>query len=111
MPAEVVVGSFCASWFASYDVPGSKGNTYRCSLNGTSGPHCPCKSFQFAPETDKRCKHLDQIHREACLWNVQFHEGNKPVALYPVAYDMSNEIPGETCPNCHGPVVAVRIAV
>lgn len=112
MPAEVVTGRFCASWFASYDIPSSKpGKSYRCSLSGTHGPYCPCKSFEFSPLDSRNCRHIEQIHREACLWNVQWHEGNNPILLRPVAYDSSYEIPNDTCPNCGGPVIAVKIAV
>lgn len=113
MPAEIVTGSFCASWFAAYDVPSSKpGKFYRCTLNGAeSQPYCPCKSFEFSPLDGRNCKHIEKLHREACLWNVQWHPGNRPVLLRPVAWDERSVIPGEACPNCGGPVIAVRIAV
>ena len=112
MPAEIVTGSFCASYFARYEIEGSEKYPYHPTLNGAeSQPYCPCKSFEFSKLDNRTCKHIDRIHREACLWNEQWHRGNNPVLLRPTEIDDRFVIPGKACPNCDGPVVAVKIAV
>jgi hypothetical protein len=110
MPAEITTGEFCASYYGLYTVSGSKpGTSYEVTLNGTAGPHCTCPAFKFSRDHD--CKHLAFVHKQACLWNCQWHDGNDEVTIRPVEFDWYNEIPGERCPNCDGPVIAVRIAV
>lgn len=109
MPAEIVTGEFCASYYGTYFVPGSKGETYAVVMSGT-GAHCTCKAFQFSGES-RSCKHIERVYAEACMWNCQWHDGNAPVMRKPDEVHAPHVIPNETCPNCGGPVVPVRIAV
>lgn len=125
MPAEIVTGSFCASWFGAYSVPGSKpGTLYRVTMNGgesmptcyietgpNAGQRCPAMKYFKGPQYDAQCKHIKKVHDSFCGWNCQWSEGNKHVTLRPEAIDERSVIPGEACPNCGGPTCAVRIAV
>ncbi len=113
MPAEITSGRFCGSWFATYHVTGSKGANYVVTLNGgESWPHCTCPAFQYADPNDKSCKHVRYVMDKACLWNCQWHDGNKRLGLLrPVEVWSRNVIPRDRCPNCGGKVVAVMIAV
>lgn len=112
MPAEIVPGEFCASWFGTYEVTGTNGTKYVVDLSGGEGPaSCTCPAFKYAkgPVYDRTCKHIAQVHQEACLWNCQWHDGNE-VKMRP-KHTYGQVIPDSHCPNCNGPTVAVRIAV
>lgn len=118
MPAQIEPGEFCASYWASYEVPGSKpGTFYRVTLYGAEQrASCTCKAYEFACrrvawDDNPTCKHIDYVWKHACMWNCQWHDGNAEVTLKPKAYFSQNVIAEEKCPNCEGPVVAVLIAV
>lgn len=112
MSAEIVTGRFCADYFSSFEVPGSRGNTYVVTLGGTAAD-CTCPAYKFfrGPEYDRTCKHIAYVWEHACLWNEQWCDG-KEDDLSPVAGSLTYDtIPGEVCPHCGGPVCPVKIAV
>lgn len=107
MPAEITTGEYCASWFATYKVEGSKGDVYTVSLSGGEGPvHCTCPAFRYRDD----CKHIKHVLDHACLWNCQWHDGNEEVTLRPEAITV-DPITRSACANCGGPLVPVRIAI
>ena len=114
-PAQIETGLFCATYFAEYQIPGSRpGVSYRVVLGGGEAPaSCTCPAFTYskAPVFDRECKHIRRVHQQACMWNCQWHEGNRIIGLRPTEIWSGNVVPDEHCPNCMGPVVAVRIAV
>jgi len=117
MPYSIETGSFCESWYAANEIPGSKGRTYRVTINGAEDyPHCTCPAFTYHKNgfeddyTHPRCKHIERVFKEACLYNCQWHEGNKEVKLLPIEVHYSPRL-AEKCPNCGGDTVPVRIAV
>ena len=114
MGYEIVTGEFCASYYASYTVPGSKPDTeWHVSHDGILPPHCDCPAFMYykGDPWDRTCKHINYVWNHACMWNCQWHEGNKEITVKPDSIDEGNVIKGSSCPNCGGPVVAVKIAV
>lgn len=123
MPAEIVPGEFCSSWFGVYRLPSLDSHTlqlipgsplkYIVDLSGGEGPaHCTCPAFAHfkGGPWDRTCKHIEYVHKHACLWNCQWHEGNPPPQLQPESTH-GHHIPESKCPNCGEPLVAVRIAV
>lgn len=114
MPAEIVPGSFCASYFGSFEVAGSNGDVHHVSTHGGEGPafcDCPAFRFQRGPTYDRTCKHTKWVWEHGCFWNCQWHEGNAEVTIRPTSIGTGNVIESEHCPNCGGPLVAVLIAV
>jgi hypothetical protein len=112
MSYDIVTGAFCASSYGIFEVPGSKpGVTYRVEFACTHGAFCTCTAFKFAPGDDKTCKHITYAYEHSCQYNVQWNEGHENADLTPIGYTYDAIIPGETCPVCGGPVVAVKIAV
>jgi hypothetical protein len=108
MPAEVVVMYDCASNFATYEVPGSSGNTYDVTLGGETYAHCPCTGFGFR----KDCSHVKYVWDHACLYNPQWHDGKENPDLVPKEYERTVGFNEKVrCPACGGPSVAVRRAV
>lgn len=121
MPAQIVPGEFCASYWSTYEVRGSKGDTYivtwrggeeapSCHKKEANGDLTVCKAWQFKPWDDKQCKHTQQVWASGCFWNCQWFEGNADVKLRGEVHS-PHIIAGAACPNCSGPLVAVRISV
>lgn len=110
MPAEIVPGEFCSTWYATYRVPSDSDPsvTYRVILNGAEAqPSCTCKAFHY----HGGCKHIKFVMDHACLWNCQWYDGNPPLdRISPDAHHL-DAIVGAECPNCGGPLISVRIAV
>lgn len=119
MPAQIVTGEFCSSYFGKYEVRSMTDpyKTYIVMLNGgEQPPSCTCPAFQHALrraawDDTPHCKHIDYVWTHACMWNCQWHEGNDPVELKPVAIWSHNVIAESHCTNCEEPLVAVLIAV
>lgn len=108
MSYEIVTGQFCSSWFGTYEIAGSKGAVYCVDIYGAEqAPHCTCPAYKFSK--DRTCKHIDQVMKRACLWNCQWHDGNKDHDLTPKY--VNERTLHDTCPNCAQPTVPVRIAV
>lgn len=115
MPAEIVTAFFCASWDASYTVEGSGGNSYdvRISPEGRTWCSCPAYKHFRGEEYDRTCKHIKLVHNEACLWNPQWpmpSQERGEVLRQPTMVSTRTMV-SERCPQCGGPVVAVRIAI
>lgn len=114
MPAEIVTGEFCASYFGEYRVPGSKlGTVYTVSHWGSGAAECTCPAFKFfkGADHDRTCKHVEYVWQHACMWNCQWFDGNEVVDLTAETFLYGPPIAGRSCPNCDGPVVPVKIAV
>lgn len=114
MPAQTETGLFCATNFGEYEISGSNGKVYHVSIDGASGTFCDCPAYKYSKGEvyDKTCKHIQQVWKEACMWNVQWFEGNNPHELLPASFNHSTlSGNGYNCPNCGGPTVPVRIAV
>jgi len=113
MPAQLVPGEFCSSYFATYEVRSQSNalTVYTVSLWGSEAPAlCTCPAYQYSGER-RECKHIDYVFKHACMWNCQWHTGNKPVELEPKSINTGSVIPDSHCPNCNAPLVAVMIAV
>lgn len=114
MPVDIVPGEFCATYFGSYDVPGSRpGVTYHVVHDGGEGPaSCDCPAFKYFKGAvyDRTCKHIEYVWKHACMWNCQWFEGNPNPTLVPTHINRP-VLPNSHCPNCGGPTVGVRIAV
>jgi len=113
MPAEIVTMTECADFYGVFEVEGSKGAKYRVAFGGGEGPAtCTCPAYQYAKGAvyDKTCKHIDRVFKEGCFWHPQWHDPG-PRTIAPVETYSPNEVPGEKCPGCGGPVVAIRVAV
>lgn len=113
MPADIVTMADCASNYGVFKMPGSRGETHTVTLGGSEGgAHCTCKAWQFAAWDDKDCKHVRRLwNGGACLYNPQWKDGTANPEFRPVSYTYDAIIPGEECPACGGPMVAVRRAV
>lgn len=110
MPADIVTLLDCASNYGVFVITGST-DTYTVTFSGSEGPaHCTCKAFKFSGN-DRDCKHIRQVWEQACLYNAQWHDGQANPELRPVEYTYDAIVPGNKCPACGGPVVAVRRAV
>ena len=112
MSYDIVVMEDCASNYGVFDVEGSRGAVHTVTLGGSEGPaHCTCPSFFYKPGEvfDKTCKHTDLVIEEACLYNPQWREG-KADPRRPDRY-LDRSFTGSKCPDCGGPMVAVRRAV
>lgn len=111
MPAEIIVMADCQSNYGVYKLPGSKGTVYTVSFGGSEGPaHCTCPAYKFSGE-GRHCKHIEKVWNGACMYNPQWCKGHNPIRFKPVEYTYDAVVPDEECPNCGGPVVAVRRAV
>lgn len=111
MPAEIVVMADCQSNYGVFEVTGSKGNTYTVTFSGSEGAaHCTCPAWKYSGE-EMYCKHIEQVWNGACMFNPQWCGGHTPVTFKPKSYTYDAVVPGEQCPNCGGPMVAVRRAV
>lgn len=115
MSYDIEAAVFCADYLGVFMVPASNGkDKYTVTLSGPEGgAHCDCMAFKYfkGPADERTCKHIKQVWDEACLWNPQWHEGG-PDTIDPVAHvDVSRFVPGQSCPECGGPVFPVRIAV
>ena len=105
----------CASNFATFEVPGSKGNTYEVTFGGESYVDCrdkatgeKCKGFQFKQD----CKHIHFAYENACMYNPQYNDGKANPPLKPVEYERGPGFLSDgKCPACGGPTVVVRRAV
>lgn len=117
MPAEIVTGRFCASWFSDFYVPSSSSQAiYKVSMGGTSHVHCTCPAFRHfrGAEYDRTCKHIAEVFAGACLWNEQWRSGPESgeITCWPIEGSCDYQmVPGESCPTCGGPVCPVKIAV
>jgi len=101
----------CATnYFWQTDVKGSKGDVYvvhwgrlpeaRAMEAGVShGWQCECKGYKFRGT----CKHIAEVEAEGrrCAWNAELAIVERPLnaSKYP------------ECPECGGPVRAMRVAV
>ncbi len=109
MGYDIVVMEDCASCFGVFHIEGSHGEKYVVTFGGESYAHCTCKAFQFS--RDHHCKHIDEVYRNACMYNSQYNDGNPNPKYRPVDYTYHAVVEGDKCPACGGPVVAVRRAV
>lgn len=111
MPAEIITASFCADYWADFEVESQSGSgeTYTVTMNGGEGiAHCTCKAYEYSGN-NHHCKHIDYVFQNGCFWNPQWYDGGSR-KLKPKVINGST-IPGEKCPRCGGPMIAVRIAV
>ena len=92
-------GWMCASnelW--STQVVGSKGSLYSVTFgfcpggNATHDWSCTCPQNTFR---HRECSHILAVKNQRCGWHQQFHGGNVDPA-------------SPQCPQCGGPVVAIR---
>jgi hypothetical protein len=115
MPADIVVMADCQSNYGVYKVrsDSNRRKFYTVSFGGSEGPaHCTCKAFQYSgPFGDQHCKHVERVWNGACMYNPQWCDGHQPVEFEPMDYNYNMVVEGEQCPNCGGPMVAVRRAV
>ena len=76
--------------------------TYGCvhgrACNYSHGYSCSCKAFQFKP--NQECKHIKLAKPHHCQWNQEAVMGSS-----------APRPPDNQCPNCHGPLSVVAIAV
>lgn len=106
MSVDIVTMSECADFHSVFEVVGSKGDTYHVSYaGGEGGAHCTCPGFKYRQD----CKHVNETFKRGCFWHPQWHDAG-PAEVRPVEVT-PHTVPGEQCPGCGGPVVAVRMAV
>jgi len=114
---DIITVGFCSSYWGVYEVPSSSdpSKTYRVTLASPEGEvDCSCPDFENRGQfrDPPSCKHTDRVQREACLWNPQWFDGNKPVKLKPIEYHYATDaILVKKCPNCGADVCPVRVAV
>ena len=108
MPVSIEMMPTCASTFADFKCESSDGSKiYMLQTNGPEGQiFCDCP----AGKHNRECKHVKRLWEEACLFNPQWHDGGK-AEWKPVGYDFHDFLEGEECPNCKGPMIAVKYAV
>lgn len=101
--------TFCADYAGVFVVQSESkpGKSYTVTISGPKGPHCTCPAFYFS---HGECKHLTRVWREGCFWNPAWSDGG-PHTTRPVWISSGNVLADERCPNCDGPLIAVRIAV
>jgi hypothetical protein len=81
------------------EVTGSRGDVYVARFGEVFGKDvqrmwsCTCSVFKFSG--GKPCKHIAAAKAERCAWNEDFGDGGTYTR----------------CPECHGPVEVIRIAV
>jgi len=107
MGYDIVTMADCASNYGTFEVPASKGTRTVHWSGSESMPHCGCDGFKYRQD----CKHVKYVMEHACLYNPQWHDGQEDPELRPLSFNYDAFIPGEDCPACGGPVVAVRRAV
>ena len=109
MPDLDIVGAWvCATnTYWEHEVKSSRGGeVYTVKFEHRPWPHevqydytCTCKAFTFGK--GKYCKHIDQVKHLRCGWNGEL----EPTAEAP-AKDGHH-----ICPDCDGPVEAVKVGV
>lgn len=111
MPAETITMIDCATNYGIYKIPGSKGKEHIVTMNGSEGKaDCTCDDFKYRGWKTGKCKHIEQVWNQACMFNPQWHDGKTNPALVPVDFGRESFVTGSTC-VCGGPMVAVRRAV
>jgi hypothetical protein len=106
MPVDIVTMEDCASNYGVFTVTGSKGDKYTVTFSGSEGPaHCTCPGFKFR----QNCKHIEQVYKDACLFNPQWHDAKSKPKLRPSSYTYTQF--SKTKCRCGGPMVYVRHAV
>lgn len=117
MGVDIIPALDCASAFGVYEMPSKSRPSlrHRLILHGETDASCACEAWQnFKGEPwDRTCPHMKAVWDRtngACLYNMQWCEGIADPKIRPVGYT-APLVPGEKCPACGGPVVAVRRAV
>ena len=59
---------------------------------------CTCKGFTFGKGA--YCKHIKAVMAERCGWNAELDPGAEPI-----------KGTNHACPDCEGPLVAMRVGV
>lgn len=88
-------------------VKGSKGAVYQVSWTFAPGPDyphqygwdCDCPAFKY--RGGQTCKHIKQVQDKRCAWNAELEPTAKPDKI-------GTEF---CCPDCRGPVEAMRVGV
>lgn len=111
---SIETATICPQNYASFEVAGSKGNTYRVSFDDY-GRTCTCPAFKFSAEADydKTCKHVKAVEAHGCLYHVQGADAG-PNDLADVGITLlgvHGSHVSEGCPGCGEPMLAIRIAV
>jgi len=90
--------------FFTTKIAGSNGKSYEVTYCETpNGPyqygwHCTCADFVFRKNTD--CKHIKQAKELKCNWNCDAWMGNR-----------SEANPDNTCPECGGETIVIKVGV
>jgi hypothetical protein len=105
MSVTIATAEDCASNYGTFEIQGSKGDTYQVTFSGSEGPaHCTCPGFKYRGD----CKHIAEVYGGACLYNPQWHDGNSEPEFRPV--QIHNQQFGPSTCKCGGPMVLVRRA-
>lgn len=75
MSVSIEIQAWCADYFGTFIVEGSKAGTqYEVTLSGGGDglPHCTCPAYKYAKDSD--CKHIRKVWAEACLFNLQWKD-------------------------------------
>ena len=115
MPDFIIeVMGYCPQVMATFEVPGSGGNSYRVSL-GPDGDYCGCRAFQYCKvedEFDRTCKHVRLVRAHGCLYDPQGREpGPNDLSDQGVEIVAQGGGYGEPCPGCGADMEPVRVAV
>lgn len=99
--------SLCLQWFQRFPVAG-RGVTDWWEVRFTQGQGASCTCP--AHEHRGKCKHVERVLREACLWASGGYAGGRRVRVpepglaSPTGGDVSE---GQRCPACGGPLVVL----
>lgn len=136
MPDLDIVGvHVCSTLVDEFEttVKGSKGAEYQVHYGRLYGSElqrqgceygwtCTCKGFQFRGT----CKHVNQVKPRLCHWNYEMDPGHTAAEMF-VCPDCGAHVAADEdgccrycgkdchteacCPNCGGPVTAMRVGV
>jgi hypothetical protein len=109
MGISIETMAWCADYFATYEVIGSKGDSYEVQINGAEAPpHCTCPAFKYSKLL--HCKHVQEVWDRGCFFNPQWKEdGNERPTIRPKHFYYPL-IKDKRC-VCGGPMIWVQVAV
>jgi len=109
MPDLDIVGTWtCATnTFWEHEVESHRGGAkYTVRFEPRPWPHevqydytCTCKAFKFG--RGSYCKHIEEVKHLRCGWNYELD----------VCAEIEEDDGGNVCPECGGPVEAMRVGV